>query len=62
MTKRVRIEDADTADHQLVVQVWEKGVNGDPDTLADEVFLLGPTDMKELYVHATRYLVIKEAE
>ena len=25
MTKKVRIENADTSDHKLVVQVWQKG-------------------------------------
>ena len=30
MTKAIRIENADTSDHKVVVQVWEKG-QGDMD-------------------------------
>jgi len=62
MTKRVRIEDADTSSFKIVVQTWDKGYpEGSPDTMAAEVVLNGPTDLRELYLTSTRYLVVKEA-
>ena len=65
MTKAVRIENADTSDHKLVVQVWDKGRdlgngNIEPDTLDRETPLNHPTAMAEICVHSSRYLVIKE--
>lgn len=62
MTKAVRIENADTANIKVVVQVWDKGLEGSPDTLAQEVNLDYPTAMTNgLYLTSTRYLVVKEA-
>lgn len=63
MTKLVRIENADTSDYKVVVQVWDKGVDGAPDTMAEEVFLSHPTAMTDgsVYLTSTRYLVVKEA-
>ena len=61
MTKQVRIENADTSDHKLVVQVWDKGADGAPDRLDHEVKLDHPTFMASEYVHSTRYIVVKEA-
>lgn len=62
MTKKVRIEDADTSGFKLVVQVWDKsgGQNGEPDVMASETPLSGATDLREFYVHSSRYLVVKE--
>lgn len=62
MTKRVRIENADTSDFKVVVQVWDKGQNGGPDVLAREHRLDYPTAMTgdDVYLTSTRYLVIKE--
>lgn len=61
MTKRVRIENADTADYKVVVQVWEKGQNGEPDLMFERE-LSYPTDMTgdDVYITSTRYLVVKE--
>ena len=64
MTKRVRIENADTAQYKVVVQVWDKGYpEGQPDKLSHEVTLNNPCDItgSDIYITNTRYLVIKEA-
>jgi len=63
MTKNVRVENADTSDYKVVVQVWDKGYpEGAPDTLAKEVRLDYPADMtgNDVYLTSTRYLVVKE--
>ncbi len=61
MTKAVRIENADTSTFKVLVQVWDKGQNGEPDTLAQEVTLGHPTAMTNgLYLTSTRYFVVKE--
>lgn len=60
MTKHIRVENADTSDHKVVVQVWDKGTDGAPDVLADEIRLDHPTSMAEKTIHSSRYLVIKE--
>lgn len=63
MTKRVRIENADTSDYKVVVQVWDKGHNGAPDTMAFERQLNYPTAITgdDVYLTSTRYVIIKEA-
>jgi len=46
MTKRVRIENADTSAYKVVVQIWDKGYpEGAPDTLVKEIKLDYPTSM-----------------
>lgn len=62
MTKIVRIENADTSDYKVIVEVWDKGQNGAPDTLAKTVELPHPTAMTDasVYLTSTRYLVVKE--
>lgn len=35
MTKAVRIENADTSDWQIIIEVWEKGLNSAPDIHAN---------------------------
>lgn len=63
MTKRVRIENADTANFKVIVETWDKGQNGEPDTLASTKNLDYPTAMtgEETYLTSTRYIVVKEA-
>ena len=62
MTKMVRVENADTSSFKVLVQVWDKGVDGAPDTLANEINLDHPTLMTHgCYITSTRYLVVKEA-
>ena len=60
MTKQVRIENADMSPHRLVVEIWEKGNDGEPDRKIDERLLLSPTNQCELVVTSTRYLVVRE--
>lgn len=62
MTKHIRIENADTSGWKVVVQVWDKGVAGAPDTLAFEERLDHPTAMssKAVYLTSSRYIVVKE--
>lgn len=69
MTKKVRIENADTSNHKLVVQVWQKGAampdgmggtNQAPDVMANEHTINNPTDLVEVYVHGGQYLVVRE--
>lgn len=72
MTKKVRIENADTSNYKVVVQVWDKGTempdgfggfNQAPDVMAFERNLDHPTAMTgdDVYLTSTRYIVIKEA-
>ena len=63
MTKLVRIENADTSSYKVVVEVWDKGVDGAPDVLAKTINLDHPTAMTgmDCYLTSTRYLVVKEA-
>lgn len=62
MTKKVRIENADGSNFKVVVQIWDKGRDGAPDTLAKEVRLDYPTAMTgdDVYLTDTRYIVVKE--
>ncbi len=68
MTKRVRVENADTSSYGVVVQVWDKGAAGpaegenEPDSLVEEILLGHPTAItpESLYITSTRYLVVKE--
>lgn len=62
MTKKVRIEDADTSTHKVVVEVWAIGNDGMPDVKTAEYNLFGPCDMKELYIHRQQYLIVRETE
>lgn len=63
MTKKVRIENADTSDWKVIVQIWDKGADGAPDTLVKEIPLSHPTAMTgdDCYITGTRYIVVKEA-
>ena len=62
MTKLVRIENADTSNYQVLVEVWDKSIDGAPDVLAKEVVLAYPTAMTghDVYLTSTRYIVVKE--
>lgn len=63
MTKHVRIENADNSSFKVIVEVWDKGQNGEPDILARTVNLDYPTAMTDsgVYLTSTRYIVVKEA-
>ena len=62
MTKKIRVENADTATFKIIVQVWDKGLDGAEDTMAEEVLLPYPADLSEFFIYNTRYLIVKEAE
>ena len=66
MTKQVRIENADTSVHKLMVQVWDEGGIFDgkeqPDVLVEQFPLDNPCEIIEKCIHSTRYLIIKEVE
>lgn len=73
MTKKVRIENADTTSYKVVVQVWDKGMQlpdgfggftqQAPDVMAFERVLNNPCDITGdgIYLTSTRYLIVKEA-
>lgn len=61
MTKYVRIENADTTDFKIVVEVWDKGYpEGEPDKLNKTVELYYPTALFTDYLTSTRYFIVKE--
>lgn len=65
MTKLVRIENADTSNFKVVVEVWDKAYpegSGKPDTLVHEYNLDYPTAMTDsmCYLTSTRYIVVRE--
>lgn len=63
MTKAVRIENADTSNYKVIVEEWEKGVDGNPDVLVTTHPLTYPTAMTNgVYITSTRYLIVKETE
>jgi hypothetical protein len=64
MTKKVRIENGDTSNYKVVVEIWDKGYPaGNPDTLVKTINLDYPTAMTgdDCYLTSTRYMVVKEA-
>ena len=63
MTKKVRVENADTSGFKVVVQVWDKGYpEGQPDIMLKEIPLDYPCTMTpdDLYITSSRYLIVKE--
>lgn len=61
MTKQVRIENADTSPYRVIVEVWDKGHEGAPDTCVRAIELNHPTTLIGEGITSTRYLVVKEA-
>ena len=64
MTKRVRIENGDTSNYKVVVEIWDKGYpEGESDKLVKTINLDYPTAMTgdDCYLTSTRYMVVKEA-
>lgn len=63
MTKNIRVENADTSNFKVKVEVWDKGYpEGEPDKLVKEINLDYPTAItpSDLYITSHRYLVVKE--
>lgn len=60
MTKKIRVENADTSTYKVLVETWEKG---DPDTLVSTQKLDHPAAMTHdgTYITSTRYLIVREA-
>lgn len=61
MTKHVRIENADTSEYKVVVQVWQTRGENEPHELVREVNLDFPTSLATETIWKEQYLVIKEA-
>lgn len=64
MTKHIRVENADTSNYKVIVEVWDKGFpEGEPDKLAFVEKLDFPTAMtsSSVYLTSTRYVVVREA-
>lgn len=60
MTKNVRIENADTSEYKVVVEVWIKGPTGEFTKNREEV-LSFPTALSQFLIHDGQYLVVREA-
>lgn len=54
MTKAIRIENADTANYKVVVEVYENG------QIIDTFLLAYPAQLKETFITSTRHLVVRE--
>lgn len=59
MTKNIRIENADTANYKVVVEIWENFEDQEP-VLLETRQLNNPTDMTTLAIWKNRYLVVRE--
>lgn len=65
MTKMVRIENADTSNYKVVVEIWDKALApATSDTLVKTINLGHPTAMtgSDCYLTSSRYIIVKEAE
>lgn len=58
MTKHIRVENADTSDYKVQVEIWDKNSEGDVLVKTEE--LNYPTSMLQTYITGSRYLVVKE--
>lgn len=60
MTKKVRIENADTSSYQIVVETHDQQPDG-TSKIADHRMLRYPTDLCEVYLTNTRSFKVREA-
>lgn len=60
MTKKVRIENADTSHYKVIVHVYDQTPGTGPDTLVEERILNNPADLAEFFIHGKRYIKIAE--
>lgn len=58
MTKKVRIENADTSNYKILVQVWD--VKDGDNHLVETKMLNHPTDLVECSIWKGRFLVVRE--
>ena len=59
MTKKIRIENADTSDWKIEVEVWDEIDNTGP-TLTARHDLHYPTQMLDINIWQNRFLVVRE--
>jgi len=59
MTKLVRIENGDTSDHRLLVELWNIDENGNH-FIVEKRHLNFPTDLTTMYLHGKLYVKITE--
>jgi hypothetical protein len=61
MTKKIRIENADTSNHNVKVTVQRKNAAGQwEDVPAEAVDINTPTQLTEKYVHSHQRLIVEE--
>lgn len=59
MTKKIRVENADTSDWKVKVEVWQTNADG-ISLKVKEMEIDNPCEQIEEYVHDGQFLVIKE--
>lgn len=59
MTKQVRVENADTSDHKMVVQTYQ-GTPDNPGPMIAEKELNNPAEMGDFLIHDQQFLIVKE--
>ncbi len=61
MTKKIRIENADTSNHSVKVIVQRKNAAGEwEDVPAESVDLSSPTQLAEKWIHQQQRLIVEE--
>ena len=61
MTKKIRIENADTSNHKVKVIVQRKNPAGEwEDVAAEATDLSTPTQLAEKYIHQQQRLIVEE--
>jgi hypothetical protein len=61
MTKRVRVENADSSNYRVAVEVYQTGYpDGAPDVLVETRVLTHACDLADFYIHAGRYIKVRE--
>jgi hypothetical protein len=61
MTKLIRIENADTSNHKVLVEVWEDVKDGIP-TFVKSFELNSPTQMISEHIWGNRYITVREVK
>lgn len=66
MTKNIRIENADTSQYKVIVEVWENRYDSEGfflnDVKVEEFSADHPTAMVNTYITSDRYLVVREVK
>lgn len=61
MTKLIRIENADTSNHKVLVEVWTD-LGTEPPRLEKSFDLNSPTQMISEYIYGNRYITVREVK